>query len=145
MNADELKKADEIVRALRCTSDANPEHRHGKLCNQAADLIDSLTAQLADSQRREKAAVEQAILWGTSLIEANTDAHVTFCAECGFPIADYGVDKEIFCSMCKSKNPSHNYVVTGPGSCKTTAIRKAKTYDRLFGHGPQEAGEGKAE
>ena len=68
MNADELKKADEIVRALRCCGCGRsagpdcdncprnkidyPECAIGAL-GAAADLIDSLTAQLAESQRRE--------------------------------------------------------------------------------------------
>lgn len=108
-------------------------------------INENLQSQLAESQRRDRAAVEKAISWGVDLIEFNSDAHVTFCAECGFPIADYGVDKEISCTMCKAQNPSHNYVVTGPGSCRTTAERKAKIYDRLFGRGPQGAGEGETE
>ena len=54
MNADELKKADEIVRALR-----DPENCDVlDYIDDAADLIDSLTAQLAASQRMENAAVE---------------------------------------------------------------------------------------
>lgn len=54
MNTDELKKADEIVRALR-----DPENCDVlDYIDDAADLIDSLTAQLTESQRREKAAVE---------------------------------------------------------------------------------------
>ena len=67
MNADELKKADEIVRALRdyaADCDDCFECIFAGLCdicgNTATkvivDLIDSLTAQLAESQRREKAA-----------------------------------------------------------------------------------------
>ena len=55
MNADEFKKADEIVRALR------EEYKETDkvyfflrtLLKDAADLIGSLTAQLAESQRRE--------------------------------------------------------------------------------------------
>ena len=68
----ELKKADEIVRAMRdyaydCDADdacfqCTFAWVCDKLNNNApkiiADLIDSLTAQLAASQRREKAAVE---------------------------------------------------------------------------------------
>ena len=54
MNADELKKADEVVRALR-----DPENCDVlDYIDDAADLIDSLASQLAASQRREKAAVE---------------------------------------------------------------------------------------
>ena len=74
----ELKKADEIVRALR---DYASECDDAETCRQCtfawmcdecggnapkiiADLIDSLTAQLAASQRREKAAVEDAKIAG---------------------------------------------------------------------------------
>ena len=69
---DELKKADEIVRALRdYASDCDDDEACcqctfawvcDKFDNNApkiiADLIDSLTAQLTESQRMEKAAVE---------------------------------------------------------------------------------------
>ena len=68
----ELKKADEIARAMRSyASDCDADEACfqctfawvcDKFDNNApkiiADLIDSLTAQLAASQRREKAAVE---------------------------------------------------------------------------------------
>lgn len=71
MNADELKKTDEIVRALRdyasdCDGDeACFQCTFAWICDELdnnapkiiANLIDSLTAQLAESQRREKAAV----------------------------------------------------------------------------------------
>ena len=51
---DEIKKADEIVRNLHeCACEGCPAD-----ILDAADLIDSLTAQLTASQRREKAAVE---------------------------------------------------------------------------------------
>ena len=50
----ELKKAGESVRALR-----DPENCDVlDYIDEAADLIESLTAQLAESRRREKAAVE---------------------------------------------------------------------------------------
>lgn len=56
MNADELKKADEIVRALRdlrCgTPDRNGNFECGKVAVRAADLIDSLTAQLSVPQQK---------------------------------------------------------------------------------------------
>jgi len=72
MNADELKKADEIVRALRSyASDCGDDDAYHQctfawICDELdgnapkiiADLIDSLNAQLTESQRREKAAVE---------------------------------------------------------------------------------------
>ena len=69
----ELKKVDEIARALRdYASDCDSDSEYCFQCTFAcvcdkfdnnapkiiADLIDSLTAQLAASQRREKAAVE---------------------------------------------------------------------------------------
>ena len=57
--------AEEIVRALRCVQE---KHRNDHLltfqtdvsamARDAADMIESLQAQLAASQRREKAAVE---------------------------------------------------------------------------------------
>ena len=70
MNADELKKADEIVRALRCNDApvepdgmgcANKKCRYRdvdgacdivSMCEDAAALIDSLTAQLAEVKRQ---------------------------------------------------------------------------------------------
>ena len=64
---DEIKKADEIARALRTEcSDCSERNccNHGnnpvKYCPviDAADLIDSLAAQLAESERREKADAE---------------------------------------------------------------------------------------
>lgn len=70
---DELKKADEVVRALRdYASDCDSDSEYCFQCTFAwvcdkfdnnapkiiADLIESLTAQLSASQRREKAAVE---------------------------------------------------------------------------------------
>ena len=71
---DELKKADEIVRALRdYASDCDDcdclycdfAYVCGKCGSNApkiiADLIESLTSQLAESQRREKAAVEDLV------------------------------------------------------------------------------------
>ena len=68
----ELKKADEIVRALRDYASDCDDCGDCLYCDFAcvcgkfdynapkiiADLIESLTAQLAASQRREKAAVE---------------------------------------------------------------------------------------
>ena len=64
MNADELKKADEIVRALRdfaSDCDNDDECTFAWVCDKCgnnapkiiADLIESLTAQLAESQRGE--------------------------------------------------------------------------------------------
>ena len=68
----ELKKADEVVRALRdYASDCDSDSEYCFQCTFAcvcdkfdnnapkiiADLIENLTAQLSESQRREKAAV----------------------------------------------------------------------------------------
>ena len=72
MNADELKKADDIAQALRsyasdCSDDdACFQCTFAWICNKLdgcapkiiADLIESLTAQLTESQRREKADAE---------------------------------------------------------------------------------------
>ena len=70
---DEIKKADEFARALRdYASDCDSDSEYCFQCTFAcvcdkfdnnapkiiADLIDSLTAQLTESQRRENAAVE---------------------------------------------------------------------------------------
>ena len=66
MNHDELKKADEIVRALRdyaadCEDEFCCQCTFAWVCDRCgnnapkiiADLIENLTAQLAESQRRE--------------------------------------------------------------------------------------------
>ena len=50
--------ADEIVKALRNTTDFYNPDKRDELSVQAADLIESLQAQLAESQRRERAAIE---------------------------------------------------------------------------------------
>lgn len=79
----------------------------------------------------EAASIDKVKAWGIDLIESNSDAHITFCAECGFPIADYG-DKEIYCSWCKAKNLGQNYVASGSGYCTTSLDRNAKTLDKLL-------------
>ena len=57
MNADEIEKADEIVRNLReCEHVGYETQRQMGLA--ASDLIENLTSQLADSQRMETAAAE---------------------------------------------------------------------------------------
>jgi hypothetical protein len=67
--------ADEIVRALRENAEwCDANEYEVPICmgdNQrgAADLIESLQAQLAESQRRERAAVE----------DLSQDAHCTLC------------------------------------------------------------------
>lgn len=106
--------------ASRAAQDANSEA--GNTITQLMAEKSDLQDQLAESQRREQAATEKIVQWGANLIECNTDAHITFCSECGFPIADYSVDKEIFCTMCKAQNTSHHYVITGPGSCRRRVI-----------------------
>ena len=50
MNADELRKADEIVRALR-RAERYCLNEYGTMAKQAADLIESLQSQLEASQR----------------------------------------------------------------------------------------------
>ena len=62
MNADEIEKAKEIVRTLQ-DAERNTEldceiNELRPTLTQAADLIESLTAQLTESQRREKADAE---------------------------------------------------------------------------------------
>lgn len=47
--------ADEIMRALKSNAEVNP---HAAVMMMAADLIETLQAQLTASQRRERAAVE---------------------------------------------------------------------------------------
>ena len=88
----ELKKADEIVRALRdYASDCDSDSEYCFQCTFAcvcdkfdnnapkiiADLIDSLTAQLAASKRREKAAVE-----GLEYLMANQYDNAWICDHC---------------------------------------------------------------
>ena len=36
---------EEMLNVLRATADANPEHRHGDLCKQAADALTELQAE----------------------------------------------------------------------------------------------------
>ena len=106
MNADEFKKADEIVRALRdYASDCDDDEACcqctfawvcDKFDNNApkiiADLIDSLTAQLAESQRREKAAVE-----GLEYLMANQYDNAWICDHC--------VKRPAIGETCKECNP----------------------------------------
>ena len=37
---------EEMLNVLRATADANPEHRHGDLCKQAADALTELQAEV---------------------------------------------------------------------------------------------------
>ena len=129
MNADELKKADEIVRNLHeCACEGCPAD-----ILDAADLIDSLTAQLneeisrryqaecnydhwkqqaLESQRREKAAVE--------------DLH--------------GI-----CRACSNYTPYHNDGQCA--SCKYEVARfsQKEPRDNWKWRGPQEAEKGEAD
>ena len=50
--------ANEIIKALRDAPNYNAGFGTATLEDEAADLIESLQAQLAESQRRERAAVE---------------------------------------------------------------------------------------
>lgn len=96
------------------------------------DKLVHLIMEKTALQAKNKEAMEKAKLWGSGLIEGYSDAHVTICAECDFPIPDYGVDEDLQCNWCKAKNRSSFYAPTGPGYCKTTLDRKAETFDKLF-------------
>lgn len=103
MNADEIKKAGELVRALRdYASDCDDDEACcqctfawvcDKFDNNApkiiADLIENLTAQLSASQRREQAAAED--IWNAS---ANAP-----CAVCAHGFANTGAP----CTVCPCK------------------------------------------
>lgn len=95
----ELKKADEVVRALRdYASDCDSDSEYCFQCTFAcvcdkfggnapkiiADLIESLTAQLTESQRREKAVVEDLKYY----LESNEENGVVF-------IPKFAVEKTI--------------------------------------------------
>ena len=127
MNADEIKKAGEIVRALRTEcSDCSERNccNHGnnpvKYCPviDAANLIENLTAQLAASQRREKAAVEDIMCRDHCDVCVSGKEHEGECK-----IADYD------CLTCKSE---------------TCVCNKCRDEDHWIWRGPQEAGEGEA-
>lgn len=164
MNADALKKADDIAQALRsyasdCSDDdACFQCTFAWICNKLdgcapkiiAALIDRLTAQLADyphmdqlvngkmaenqrlrqineklqsqlaaSQRREKAAVEDIMCRDHCDVCVSGKEHEGECK-----IADYD------CLTCKSE---------------TCMCNKCRDEDHWIWRGPQEAGEGKAE
>lgn len=87
MNADEIEKAKEIVRLLR-DAERNTEldceiNELRPTLTQAADLIENLTSQLAESQRREKAAVEdlEAIL--ALACAAEVEGICNYCSDDG--------------------------------------------------------------
>ncbi len=81
--------ADEIVRALKSNAEVN---HHAAVMMMAADLIETLQAQLAASQRRERAAVEDLkdALYDPLTIDcgyckyrgAETDEHVATTGGC---------------------------------------------------------------
>ena len=107
MNADELKKADEIVRELR-----DPENCDVlDYIDDAADLIDSLTAQLAASQRREKAAVEA--IRKSLRVEKQQRPNLNRCHECAKRIVDSGKRKYKY--GCESLCPEALKVIVGCG------------------------------
>jgi hypothetical protein len=83
--------ADEIVRALResCTeNEFAPPMVTNRELTEAADLIESLQAQLAASQRRERAAVEDMKLIVDAVREAHCDE--TCCFACKYD-ADFSI------------------------------------------------------
>lgn len=115
---DELKTADEIVRALRdYASDCDDDEACcqctfawvcDKFGNNApkiiADLIDSLTAQLTESQHREKAAVckEQTINHGMSETgEYDIECNL-ICPSCGAVVGDAEWQElnGLYCGQC---------------------------------------------
>lgn len=100
---------------------------------EAATALKAQSAQLAERDAEMEQMTERVIQWGEKLIELGEGgACAVTCPECGFPVADYGVNADIYCSWCKAKSSSPNYVAAGPGYCTTSADRKSKTYDRLF-------------
>lgn len=145
----ELKKADKIVRALRATSDANPEHRHGKLCNQAADLIDSLASQL-NGANANGIIQEHIIKNGTNPLDADKIIRLTMDnADLQSQLAAshrrekaavedlQRLMKELggqCCTLCTKNNSNCGFSVVFPcSSCKPQY------------RGPQEAEKGEAE
>ena len=116
MNADELKKADEIVRALR---DYASDCDDGEACRQCtfawmcdecsgnapkiiADLIDSLTAQLAESRRRAERAVEDlAFACGS---QPNTSDDCSICDICKYKQNDGSCPKQCFMNSLGASN-----------------------------------------
>ena len=135
----ELKKADEIVRALR---DAYKETDKvyfflRTLLKDAADLIENLTSQLAESQRREKAAVEA--IRKSLRVEKQQRPNLNRCHECAKRIIDSGQRKYKY--GCESLCPEALKVIVGCGF---------DVYEPLIPfadewRGPQEAEKGTAD
>ncbi len=104
-------KADEIVMALRKCSDRkcgecvllhngimSEDDCRSNLLSDAADLIESLTAQLAASQRRERAAVES---WERAVENSNSLLSCEDCLHRGYNDND-GI-------LCKLKSCKPEY------------------------------------
>ena len=121
----ELKKADEVVRAMRdYASDCDNccdcfrcdfacvcgkfDYNAPKII---ADLIDSLTAQLTESQRREKAAVEA--IRKSLRVEKQQRPNLNRCHECAKRIVDSGQRKYKY--GCESLCPEALKVIVGCG------------------------------
>ena len=81
--------ADEIMRALKSNAEVN---HHAAVMMMAADLIESLQAQLAASQRRERAAVEDMKLIVDAVREEHCDETCCFACkfDCDTSITDSG-------------------------------------------------------
>jgi hypothetical protein len=77
--------ADEIMRALKSNAEVNP---HAAVMMMAADLIETLQAQLAASQARERAAEEDM----KNIVDAVREAHCdgTCCFACKYD-ADFSI------------------------------------------------------
>ena len=107
--------ADEVVRALRNCKAYKTKYDLQIAMIRAADLIESLQAQLAASQRRADAAKENMKIIADTYREKNCDDGI--CGLCKFD-ADHGLD---------------GYANECPGF---------ETDDCFEWRGPQEAGEG---
>ena len=121
----EIKKADEIVRELRCCLDLKEECRcedcvlYRQPCdgtfygitNAAADLIESLTAQLTESERREKAAVDA--IRKSLRVEKQQRPNLNRCHECAKRIVDSGQRKYKY--GCESLCPEALKVIVDCG------------------------------
>ena len=97
---------DEIVRALRCVQE---KHRNDRLLTfqtdvsamamDAADLVESLQAQLAASQRREKAAVEDLKRF-SACCQCNANIDGSCC-----DMFDGTAENKYFCSNWQWRGP----------------------------------------
>ena len=108
--------ADEIVKALRCyASDCGDDEACGQctfawMCEEMdgnapkiiADLIDSLTAQLAESRRRAERAVEDlAFACGS---QPNTSDDCSICDICKYKQNDGSCPKQCFMNSLGASN-----------------------------------------